>query len=265
MYPHDYHLHSNFSCDCKVSIVEQCLSAIQQGLPEIGIADHFDLHPGDECRGFFRPGEWAAEIERARREFEGRLIVRAGIELGEPHRYQAECQALLRSYPFDYALGSLHWVGAEVVFHRKYFRRPADEAYGLFFEELERMTRVGGFDVLSHFDVVVRVGQPLYGGYDPRRYEEAIRAVLKNCIERGIALDLNTQGLRNRCQLLTPGVEILAWYAELGGERVTLGSDAHRPDDIAANFDLAIEALQTAGLKYVTQFEQREARLVRIE
>jgi histidinol-phosphatase (PHP family) len=264
MFPHDYHLHCNFSCDSKASIVEQCLGAIQKGLPEIGVTDHFDLHPGDECAGFFRPIEWAAELDRARREFEGRLVIRAGIELGEPHIYQAECQAMLASYPFDYALGSLHWVGDEIIFDRQYFRCPADEAYGLFFEELERMTRVGGFDILSHFDVVVRVGKPLYGDYDPRRYEEVIRAVLQNCIERSIALDLNTQGLRNRCQLLTPGVEILTWYREMGGERVTLGSDAHQPDDIAANFDLALDAMHTAGLKYVTQFEQREARLIAI-
>lgn len=228
------------------------------------MTDHFDLHPGDECAGFFRPIEWAAELDRARQEFAGRLIIRAGIELGEPHRHQAECQALLQSYPFDYALGSLHWVGDEIVFERSYFQRPPDEAFGLFFGELERMTRVGGFDILSHFDVVARVGKPFYADYAPHRYEEAIRAVLQNCIDRGIALDLNTQGLRNRCQLLTPDVEILTWYRELGGERVTLGSDAHQPDDIAANFDLAIEALQAAGLKYVTQFEQREARLIKI-
>ncbi len=265
MLPPDYHLHSSFSCDGKASIVEQCLSAIHKGLPEIGVTDHFDLHPGDECHDFFRPGEWAAEFDRARREFKGRLIVRAGIELGEPHRFRAECQALLKSYPFDYALGSLHWVGDEMVFDRDYFRRPADEAYGLYFEELERMTRAGGFDVLSHFDVVVRVGAPIYGSYDPGRYEEVIRAVLQNCIERGIALDLNTQGLRNRCQLLTPGVEILTWYRELGGERITLGSDAHTPDAIAANFDLALEAMQAAGLKHVTLFERREAKLVKME
>ena len=265
MFPHDYHLHSNFSCDGIASIVEQCLSAIAKGLPEIGITDHFDLHPGDECAGFFRPIEWAAELDQARHEFEGRLIIRAGIELGEPHIYQAECRALLESYPFDYALGSLHWVGDQIIFDRYYFRRAPDEAYGLFFEELERMTRVGGFDVLSHFDVVVRVGKPIYGGYDPRRYEEAIRAVLKNCIDHGIALDLNTQGLRSRCQLLTPGVEILTWYREMGGERVTLGSDAHTPDVIAANFEAAIEAMKAAGLKYVTQFEKREARLINIE
>jgi histidinol-phosphatase (PHP family) len=264
MFPHDYHLHSHFSCDCKASIVEQCLSAIQKGLPEIGITDHFDLQPLDECSGFFRQADWAAELNLAQQEFAGRLIVRAGIELGEPHLYQAECQALLNSYPFDYALGSLHWVGNEVIFDRHYFRRTPDEAYVLFFEELERMTRVGGFDILSHFDVVIRAGQPLYGEYDPRRYENVIRAVLANCIDQGIAIDLNTQGLRNRCQRLTPGVEILQWYAELGGERVTIGSDAHRPDHIAANFDQAIEAMHAAGLNYVTQFEQREARPVKI-
>jgi histidinol-phosphatase (PHP family) len=266
MYPHDYHLHSNFSCDCKVSIVEQCLSAIAKGLPEIGLTEHYDLHPGEECPNWFRVNEWAAELDRARQEFEGRLIVRAGIELGEPHLYQTECQTMLQRYPFDYALGSLHWVGDQIIFDRHYFQqRSPNEAFGRFFEELERMTRVGGFDVLSHFDVVVRVGQPIYHGYDPRRYEAAIRAVLQNCIDHGIALDLNTQGLRNRCQLLTPGVEILTWYREMGGERITLGSDAHTPDAIAANFDAAIEAMQAAGLKYVTQFEKREARMITID
>ena len=129
--------------------------------------------------------------------------------------------------------------------------------FGLFFEELERMTRVGGFDVLSHFDVVVRVGKPIYRDYDPRRYEEAIRAVLQNCIKRGIALDLNTQGLRNRCQLLTPGVEILTWYRDWAASASRSARMRITPDVIAANFDAAIEALQAAGLKYVTLFERR--------
>lgn len=264
MIPHDYHMHSHYSCDSKATMAEQCAAAVAKGLPEIGISDHFDLHPLDECAGYFRLAEWAAEIDRAKAEFAGRLIVRAGIELGEPHIYQAETQALLAAYPFDYALGSLHWVGDEIVFDPKYFERPADEAYGHFFEELERMTRAGGFDVLSHFDVVVRAGLPIYGEYEPRRYAEAIRAVLKNCIERGIALDINSQGLRRQCGVLTPNLEVLTWYVELGGERVTLGSDAHEPKDIGADLAAALDAARAAGLKYVTQFEKREARLVRI-
>ena len=264
MIPHDYHLHSHYSCDSQATMAEQCASAVAKGLPEIGFSDHFDLHPLDECSGYFKLAEWAAELDRARAEFADRLIVRAGIELGEPHIYRAETQALLQAYPFDYALGSLHWVGDEIVFDPQYFQRPADEAFGLFFEELERMTRAGGFDVLSHFDVVVRMGLPLYGEYDPRRYAEVIRAVLKNCIAHGIALDVNSQGLRSRCKVLTPDVEVLRWYVELGGERVTLGSDAHKPEHIGADLRVALDAIQTAGLKYVTQFEQRQARLVKI-
>jgi histidinol-phosphatase (PHP family) len=264
MIPHDYHLHSHCSCDSQATIAAQCASAIAKGIPEIGITDHFDLHPLDECAGYFKLADWAAELDRVRAEFADRLIVRAGIELGEPHIYRSETQSLLQQYPFDYALGSLHWIGDVVVFDPKYFERPADEAYGLFFEELERMTRVGGFDVLSHFDVVVRRGLPIYGEYDPRRYEDAIRAVLKNCVDQGIALDINSQGLRTRCGVLTPNVEILKWYVELGGERVTLGSDAHKPEDISADLDAALDAARAAGLRYVTMFEKREARLIKI-
>jgi len=264
MIPHDYHLHSHHSCDSKATMAEQCASAVAKGLPEIGISDHFDLHPLDECAGYFRLAEWAAEFDRVRAEFAGRLIVRAGIEIGEPHIYRAEAQALLSQYSFDYALGSLHWVGAESIFDPAYFARPAAEAFGLYFEELERMTRAGGFDILSHFDVVVRRGLSVYGEYEPRRYAEIIRAVLKNCIERGIALDINSQGLRRQYGVLTPNVEVLKWYVELGGERVTLGSDAHEPQDIGADLGAALDAARAAGLKYVTQFERREAKLMKI-
>ena len=109
------------------------------------------------------------------------------------------------------------------------------------------------------------MGYEIYGEYDPRRYGDCIRPVLRNCIQHGIALDINTAALRRRSgHLLTPGVEILRWYAEMGGERVTLGSDAHRPEHIGWHLDTAIDAARATGLKYVTQFERRQARLVPI-
>jgi histidinol-phosphatase (PHP family) len=266
-------MHSNFSADCHAAMADMCRAAIAKGLPEIGFTEHYDLHPSEPQRDWFRLEAWAAELERCRAEFAGQLTIRAGIEIGEPHLFQAEAQAMLARYPFDYALGSLHWVGDTIVFDQEYFRRPADEAYRLFFEELERMTRVGGFDILSHFDVVIRVGLEIYGEYDSCRYEDVIRPVLRNCIEHSIALDLNTAALRRRslngrrppASLLTPGPDILRWYAEMGGERVTLGSDSHRPEQVGFGLDVALETAQAAGLKYVTQFEQRQARLVPIE
>jgi len=265
MIPHDYHIHTRFSCDCQALMADMCRAAIAKGLPEIGFTEHFDHHPKDECRGYFQPEAWWAELEKCRAEFAGRLIIRAGIEIGEMHIYHAEAQAMLARYPYDYALGSLHWIGPESIFDVKFFKSHSeDTAFRLFYEELERLTRVGGFDSLSHFDVPVRTSHAVYGGYDPKPFEDYIRPVLKNCVERGLALDVNTAALRRRANVLTPGLDILRWYAELGGERVTLGSDSHFPENVGAGLDVALDTIRAAGLKYVTQFERRQARLVRI-
>lgn len=261
-YPHDYHIHSNFSCDCQAPMAETCQAAVALGLPEIGFADHFDRTQLDICYDYFRLEPWAAALADCRRQFAGQLTIRAGIEIGEPHLYSGEAQALLAQYPFDYAIGSLHWIGDKIVFDPPYFRQPADEAFRRYFEELEKMTSAGGFDIVGHFDVVTRAGYEAYGEYDPRRYEEAIRAALRNCIERGIALELNTSGTRRSLKKVTPGLEILGWYAEMGGERVTLGSDAHQPRRLAEDFDTAVENLRAAGLKYLTRFEKRQATFV---
>ena len=68
--------------------------------------------------------------------------------------------------------------------------------------------------------------------------------------------------MRRRAQTLTPGLQILRWYAQMGGERVTLGSDAHRPDQIGLHLPEALAAARAAGLKYLTFFERRQPRLV---
>ncbi|HRE28103.1 MAG TPA: histidinol-phosphatase HisJ family protein, partial [Anaerolineales bacterium] len=251
MIPHDYHLHSNYSPDCQESMVSMCEAAVAQGISEIGFTEHYDLHPDEWERDWFKVDAYFVELEKVRAQFARDLTVRAAVELGEPHIFQLECQELLAKHPFDYALGSLHWVGRRLVFDPQFFNRPIDESSRDFFEELERMTRVGGFDVLSHFDVIVRVGFD-----DPTRYEDVIRQVLRNVIEHGIALDINTAAFRRRAQRLTPGLEILRWYRELGGERVTLGSDAHRPEHVGGHLPVAIEALKAAGLTHLTFFER---------
>lgn len=267
MIPQDYHVHSEFSCDCQASMAEMCRGALAKGVREIGFTEHFDLHPAEPQRDWFRLEPWVEALEACRAAF-GRqgLIIRAGIELGEPHLFPAEAQALLASYPFDYALGSLHWVGPDSVFDLDYFyARPEAEAYGLYFDELARVVEAGGFDVLSHLDVPVRAGAVAYGRYDPCEHEAGIRRVLAACIARGIALDLNTAALYRRAARLTPGLEILRWYAAMGGERVTLGSDAHRPDHVGRGLKKALDAARAAGLKHLTFFERRQPRLAPID
>ena len=265
MIPHDYHMHSNFSPDCQAPMADMCHSAIEKGIPEIGFTEHFDLHADDPSRAWFRPDPWWRELEKCRDQFGDQLTILAGIEVGEPHIFQRETQEMLAAYPFDYALGSLHWVGRNSMFDARHFSATSEEvAYNTFFAELARMTQAGGFEILSHFDLPIRTAFSVYGGYEPQRFEEPIRAVLRNCIEQGIALDLNTSALRSHVKMLTPGLTILRWYVEMGGERVTLGSDAHQPYNIGVGLEQALDIARQAGLRYVTHFRQRQARLVSI-
>ena len=262
MIPFDYHIHSNYSADAQASMENMCRSAVAAGVQEIGFTEHYDLHPDENPRDWLCLEAWLAELDRCRTKFSGQLQIRAGVEIGEPHLFQAEVESLLARAPFDYAIGSLHWVGRTATFNVAFFQRPAEEAFRLYYEELERMTRLGGFDVLGHLDFPVRTAFDVYHGYDPRSWETLIRPVLQNCIDHGIALDVNTSAMRKHARVLLPGLEILRWYVEMGGERVTLGSDAHRPEHVAAYLDVALEAIRAAGLCGLTRFERRRPQLI---
>jgi histidinol-phosphatase (PHP family) len=238
---------------------EMCQAAVTLGLAEIGFAEHYDLHPEDECYNWFKVEDWYAELERCRRLFKGQLTIRAGVEFSEPHIYPQGVQSLLVKLPFDYIIGSLHYVGNELIFLDEYFRkRTADQAFKDYFDELEKMTATGVFDILGHLDILALTAKLCYGSYDPTKYEPAIRSVLHNCIERGILLEINTQGLRKPAQMLVPGGEILRWYVEMGGQSICLGSDAHIASHLGMNLDVAVRTAYEIGLKTITCFDQRQ-------
>jgi len=245
---------------------EMCQAALVGGFTEIGFTEHYDLNTVDECYDWFKADAWYTEIEQCRSQFKGRLMIRAGIEFSEPHCYTQGVQSLLDRLPFDYVIGSLHYVGTELVFSQEYFRqRTEDQAFQECFTEMERMTATGDFDILGHLDVMALMAKIYYGSYDPCRYEESIRAVLRNCIHRGIILEINSQGLRKPAQMLVPGADILRWYVEMGGESICLGSDAHIASHLGLHLDVALQTARDSGLKTLTYFEKRQKRQVPLE
>jgi histidinol-phosphatase (PHP family) len=257
----DYHLHTHFSVDGRASPAEMCLAALQAGVQEIGFNEHFDLHWNEPFPNWFRPEPWFVELQNCRDQFAAQgLILRAGIEIGEPHLFSEETHSLLAAYPFDYALGSVHFIGTgESAFDTGYFTKYGPrQGFTLYFEELTRMTAAGGFDILAHFDVAAR----LYSGpeytYDPRDYADLIRTALRNCVEHGIVLEINTAGLRKPARVLNPGRQILEWYVELGGTSVTLGSDGHRPHQAGFALEQAYRTAQAAGVRSLAHFEHRQ-------
>ena len=262
MIPLDYHMHSRFSEDGDDTLEAMCRRAIELGIPEIGFSEHWDVGPYEKAPRFFKPKTWYAELERLRSLFSGHLVIRAGIEIAEPHLYLKETAKVLQQAPFDYVIGSVHFVGRNFMFNRKYFRtHTADEVYGGYFAELDRMVRTADIDIVAHFDIPARTGIPIFG-YDPLCYEEKIRSVLKACIERSLALDVNVSGLRKPAQNIMPDPIILKWYAERGGERLTIGSDAHRLPEVGLHQERGIGAIRAAGIDRVTQFNLRQAKFI---
>ncbi len=264
MIPFDYHIHTTFSTDGSAAPEAMCRRAIELGLPEIGFSEHWDVGPFEEVTRFLRPEAWWGELTRLRALFDGRLTVRAGIEIAEPHLYPDDTAAILARLPFDYAIGSVHFVGPHMMFDEKYFQQStADEVYLPYFSELEKMVRMGELDIVGHFDVPARTAIPILG-YEVTRYEQLIRRILDLIIARGLALEVNVGGLRKPGHNLMPDPLILKWFHRMGGERLTLGSDAHHLDQLGQNMDVALQAIRAAGFTHLTQYDHRQPHQIAI-
>jgi histidinol-phosphatase (PHP family) len=253
----DLHIHTEYSCDSRAKMMDMCQAALDIGIDEIGFTDHMDLIPDDPCAGYLQLDPWWDALEICRTKYGDSLIIKAGIEIGEPHRYADQYSKLLDAYPWDYALGSLHWVGDSCVFHEEYFTQTEEDAYRAYFTELGRMALDAPFDILAHTDVVKRYGYNIYGEYDPGRYETEIRRALRHCVERGIVIEINTSTLRWSVGETSPTRPILDWYKEEGGEAVTLGSDAHQPKHVGSGMQEALSQLEAIGISRLASFSAR--------
>lgn len=257
--PQDYHLHSHFSIDAREPIRSVCERAIELGIAEIAITDHADYIQADAGANYYDADAYFAELDQVRDEFQGRLTIRAGVEIGEPHRFVEETNHLLDSYPYDFVIGSLHWVGQDLILSSGYFEgRDVEEAYRAYYEEMLRMVRAGRFDVVGHIDVGKRYGYDVHGYYDVSPYEEELREIYRELVTRGKGIEINHGSMRRAVSEPAPNLKALRWYREEGGEILTLGSDGHRPNGVGYCLESAVEMAREAGFSRLTGYSGRE-------
>jgi histidinol-phosphatase (PHP family) len=250
-----------------------CEAAIALGLREIAFTDHTDFGPNDPP-GYFRPVEYMQSIERCRDCFGDRLKIRAGVEIGEPHLFAREARAVLDMGSFDFVIGSAHYAALlpsssvstdteilQCAWSESFFEQPLRLAYEAYFLQLVNLAASGDFDVLGHLDLIKRDARQYDKPYDgPEPYADMIRTALRSVIERGKGIEINTsalykgKGMSEPC----PSLEVLRWYRELGGEILTIGSDAHTADKVGAHFDVALEIARAAGFTRLASFEGRQ-------
>lgn len=131
--------------------------------------------------------------------------------------------------------------------------------YKHYFEvTLDRIRALDCFDSFGHLDYIVRYGSTSNRHYSFQAYQDQIDPILKALIEKGKALECNTAGFRYGLNHPNPCEDILKRYHELGGELLTLGSDAHSPKAIACEFDRMQAILKDCGFRYITVYRQRK-------
>ncbi len=263
----DMHMHSYFSSDSDISPEEMARGAVGKGLEMLCFTDHYDK---DDCdwgaEDVFDPQDYFARMEQVQSDFAGQIQVQIGVELGLQPYLADFYHDFVGKYPFAFVIGSVHSVEHSDIATGKIFEgRSDEEVYWQVLTEMLEDVRLSAedFDVLGHLDYMTRYGRET-DSYSYEKYADLIDEILRTLIEHGKGLELNTSGLRYGLSYAHPQKAVLKRYRELGGEIITVGADAHAPDQIAFAFDQAAEILEECGFKYYTEFMNKKPVFVRI-
>lgn len=267
----DMHMHTWFSTDSEACPRDMADEAVRKGLKTICFTDHFDkgdLEWGEE--GIFDVDAYFVEMQKLQEEYAGKLNIRIGIELGLRTYLKDYYEELTKKYPFDFVIGSVHNVPykkdaegnilyTDPAAEKLFTDRTDKKAYRLMMETtLENVRTSDCFQTLGHLDYVVRYGKSREKEYSYTDYADIIDEILKLLIEKEKGLEVNSAGLKYGLPFAHPHPDVLKRYRELGGEIITIGADAHKPEHIAYDFAKAEEILKSCGFKYYTEFFEQK-------
>lgn len=255
----DLHTHSSFSTDSDEPLEEMVKAAKEKGLQTLCITEHMDMdYPGGEF--ILDTENYQKELLRVRKQTDIELLF--GVELGLMDYLAPKLNEYSKAWDFDFIIGSSHLVGGQDPYYPEYFQKLGSKNGVLrYFESiLANIKAMDCFDVYGHLDYVVRYSSEK--SYDPLDYGEIINEILKLLLEKGKGIEINTAGIKSGLGYVHPHRFILNRYKELGGEIITIGSDAHDRTRVAADFDKAGDALKSAGFKYYTIFRNRKPDFV---
>ena len=163
-------------------------------------------------------------------------------------------------------LGSLHNLIDDVDFyHYDFANADIRSLMDRYFAEVLDMVRWGRFHSLAHLTYPFRYIPEFRGKEDYSPWQDAIDAIFRALAERGLALEINTSGLRQSMGRTMPDLPMIRRFKELGGERVTVGSDAHFPQDVGCNIADGLEIARQAGFRHIAAFHKGKAEMLTIE
>ena len=253
----DFHMHSRVSFDGHDTGAALAKAAVDRGLKEICFSDHRDFLRKE------REQTMLFDLEAYSREYDSlevpSLAIRRGVEYGLYNDNQARMKQELGQRNYDFVLGSIHFVDDIDVYFSEYWQgKTVWEAQRRYFETMLECVRVHeDFDVLSHMTYLHKgAGSPVKAPLPYEEHREIIDEIFRVLISKGKGLELNTSGM-DRCGGFLPTPDYFRRFKELGGEIVTIGSDAHRSDRVGQYSEEACQVLQEI-FGYVCTFAERK-------
>lgn len=260
------HVHTQFSTDCSASGEEMCRAAVSKGMCGIAFTDHCAL---DSCitensyRNALAAAKSAAELKK---KYADSLIVASGIEMGEAVRKPDYAERIIKAADFDIVLMSVHNVffnNSALHLARLCFADMSDSEIkkitAAYFRDLKDSVIHTDFDVCAHLTLPLRYINGVYGRrLDISEFSDEIDRILKLLAERGKALEVNTSELCRNLHDFMPGEELVRRFRALGGEFVTIGTDAHVPENIDAGFSEGAALIKKCGFEAYYRYESRK-------
>lgn len=249
----DYHVHTDLSDDSQCPMREMVARALELGLDEIAITEHvdYDAPYGSTCDY----EQYFSELSKMRAATQGRLRIRAGMEFGVQVQTIPLFERDFREYPFDFILLSNHQTDGKEFWTQEFQAgKTQDEYQRAYYEAILYVIRgYKNYSVLAHLDMIKRYDRR--GDYPDEKILDIVEAILRQAIADGKGIEFNTSFLKYGLRDTTPSRAILRLYRDLGGEILTLGSDAHDTARLAERIEEMKSLLRGMGFSYFCTFE----------
>lgn len=268
----DTHVHSSNSFDGESTVREICEAAVEKGISSVTITDHMEapeIRLGDKSvygNAIKSIARSVADVEALRDEYEGRVKLLKGMELGEPMHDPKLTQKAYEIADFDFILASVHNLFEEEDFYYlEYNERNVKPLLTRYFDELLDTAKNADFDSLAHLTYPFRyIVERTDIRPDTAEYADVIDEIFLTLARRNKSLEINTSGLFKPINSTLPDLDLIRRFRELGGSMVTVGSDAHNCKDLGAGLEEGIKLARMCGFKSFTVYENRQPKQVAI-
>lgn len=265
----DFHLHTYFSSDSNATPESMVIEAMKRGLSSICFTDHNDFdYPIVDGKVEFLLDlpSYMKEMIELKARYEGVFPIYIGLEQGLQTHLASKINHYGNEYNFDFIIGSSHLVNATDPYYKSYWDgitiKEGIDKY--FLSIVENIKVCDKFDVYGHIDYIIRYLPNKDFHFKYLDHCDIVDEALSLLIQKGKGIEINTSGLKYGLNQTHPCTDIIKRYKELGGEIITIGSDGHKPEHLAYDFEKVPEIMKSCGFDYYTIFKNRKPEFIKI-